>query len=525
MHTKSLSEDRASRSLCDRLAHEKGIHGKNSPKSLDPVHRDAELSSVTAAILPRRGAVAELAHPEKMAGPELGNTKRPGDKMRSRSERTNVDKEDKEAPEAGASLLRSIGVFSEVGRLRKVFVHTPGPEVERMTPETASELLFNEIIHYSHVKRSHGELKAILGQVAEVMEVVDFLEDILGNDEVKVSLLQQLLRVGKCEELLPELLRLGRSELAEVLVTGLTLKRDTLTRYLSTGHFSLVPLPNMYFMRDSSMVIGNRNIASAMASPVRLSESIIMRALFQYHPRLVGKGLLLDGLAHRGDPEFTIEGGDVLVYSEDVLLIGLSERTTTKAVDALIDRLVQTRREDGRNETLTIFCVVLPRERSTIHLDMIFTFVSTLQAVIYAPYVNGRKRSRVVRIQVDADGGRKFKDVDDILVGLKGVGIRIDPIVCGGDNPLHQQREQWNSGANLFALAPGQVICYEMHENTVKACQEAGFAVYSAEEAIARPALLQSSQPIVVTMEGSELARGGGGPRCMTCPVLRDPIS
>lgn len=417
-----------------------------------------------------------------------------------------------------------IGVFSEVGRLRKVFVHTPGPEVERMTPETASELLFNEIVHFSHVKRAHAELKGVLGLVAEVLEVVDCLADILDQDDVRVSLLQSLLKAGRCEDLLPELLRLGRRELAQALVSGLPLRRDTLSRYLSQGHFSLLPLPNMYFMRDSSIVVGNRNIASAMASSVRVAEAIIMRALYQFHPRLAGKGLLLDGLAHAGDPGFTIEGGDIIVLAEDVILIGVSERTTPKAVDALIDRLVQVRREDGRQSPLTMFCVVLPQERSTIHLDMIFTMASAEQAVVHAPYVLGRKRSRVVKIRIEPDGSRRFRDVDELVSGLRSIGIRIDPIVCGGDDPLHQQREQWNSGANIFAFAPGQVICYDMHEHTVDACAQAGFTVVAARDVISNPALLQKHSSLVVTVDGSELARGGGGPRCMTCPVLREPV-
>lgn len=417
-----------------------------------------------------------------------------------------------------------IGVFSEVGRLRKVFVHTPGPEVERMTPETASELLFNEIVHYSHVRRAHAELKGVLSLVAEVLEVVDCLADILDQDDVRVSLLRSVLQAARSEELLPELLRLGRRELAQVLISGLPLRRDTLTRYLSQGHYSLIPLPNMYFMRDSSIVVGHRNIASAMASPVRVAEAIIMRALYQFHPRLAGKGLLLDGLRQAADPSFTIEGGDVIVLSEDVILIGVSERTTSLAVDALIERLVQVRREDGRQSPLTLFCVVLPQERSTIHLDMIFTMASPDQAVVHAPYVIGRKRTRVVKVRIEHDGSRRYRDVDDLLSGLRSVGFRIDPIVCGGDDPLHQLREQWNSGANLFAFAPGQVICYDMHEHTVDACSRAGFSIASARDVMADPSLLVKHPSLVVTVDGSELARGGGGPRCMTCPVLREPL-
>jgi arginine deiminase len=425
---------------------------------------------------------------------------------------------------AAEGISNDIGVFSEVGRLRKVLVHTPGAEVERMSPETASELLFNEIIHYAHVKRSHGELKAILSQVCDVVEVKDFVEEILQFDEVKLSLLKDVLALGRCEDLMAEVLRFDPGELAKVLVTGLPLKRNTLERYLSSGHFSLLPLPNMYFMRDSSMVVGLRNIVATMASPVRAAESVIMKALFQHHPRLSGKGILLDGRAHATSPDFRIEGGDVLVYSEDILLVGVSERTSAQAVDALIDRLIQTRRQDGIKREFSVFTVVLPEERSTIHLDMIFTLVDRNAAVVYEPYVMGRRRSRTVQVDVSATGAKSFKEAEHLLAGLKRKGIEIEPIVCGGGDLLHQQREQWNSGANLFAFAPGQVICYEMHEHTVRACEDAGFRIFSARDVIEDGELLRTDERLVVTMDGSELARGGGGPRCMTCPVLRDPV-
>lgn len=462
-------------------------------------------------------------HPAHQSGPaRTSAADRAAPSMgREQSSQSGASKrEETQAP----SSFSDIGVFSEVGRLRKVLVHTPGAEVERMSPETASELLFNEIIHYAHVKRSHGELKAILNQVSDVVEVVDYIEDILQVDEVKLALLKDLLTLGRCEDLMAEVLRFEPSELAQVLVTGLPLKRNTLERYLSTGHFSLLPLPNMYFMRDSSMVVGLRNIVSTMASPVRSAESVIMKALYQHHPRLSGKGILLDGLAHTGSPEFRIEGGDVLVYSEDILLVGVSERTSSRAVDALIDRLIQTRRQDGVKRDFSVFCVVLPQERSTIHLDMIFTLVDRSAAVVYEPYVMGRRRARTVQIDVSASGVKSFKEAEHLLGGLRRKGIEVEPIICGGADLLQQQREQWNSGANLFAFAPGQVICYEMHEHTVRACESAGFKIFSARDVIEDGDLLKTEQRLVVTMDGSELARGGGGPRCMTCPVLRDPV-
>lgn len=417
-----------------------------------------------------------------------------------------------------------IGVTSEIGRLRKVFVHTPGPEVERMTPKTASELLYNDIIHYRRVREAHGQLKGVLSLVSEVLEVRDCLADVLEMPQAKDELLSRIIHAQNCQHLFNDLLNTPSAELAELLVSGLPLKRDTLDAYLSSRSFSLVPLPNMYFMRDSSMVIGPRLVTGGMASSVRDTESLIMRTIYEYHPSLRGRGILLDACMSDDRSKVTIEGGDVLVLSEDVLLIGISERTTPAAIDRLIDSYYNARIEDGISRPFDIFCVVLPRERSTIHLDMIFTLVNTEQAVVSAPHILGRERARIIRIKVREEGKKRFTDVDDLLLGLRSLGIRIEPIMCGGDDPLHQQREQWNSGANMFSFAPGKVLSYDMHEHTVRACEEAGFRVETALNVMKNPQFLDSQKPLVVTLDGTELARGGGGPRCMTCPVKRDPV-
>ncbi|APJ05061.1 hypothetical protein AXG55_03215 [Silvanigrella aquatica] len=416
-----------------------------------------------------------------------------------------------------------IGVHSEIGKLRKVFLHSPGHEVELMTPRNASELLYNDIIYFKNIVAGHSQLKSVLSLVSTVLEVSDCLEDVLENEEARNKLLDKILEFQGCPELKSELFALPASELTRALVTGVPLKRNTLESLLSPKTYSIVPLPNMYFMRDTSMVVGNRVIASRMASSVRFAESLIMRTIYEYHPELKGYGLLLDASKEIKDPHFTIEGGDILVINEDLLLVGISERTTPKALDTLVDALLKARNEEKKTEPFNVLCVILPRERSTIHLDMIFTVANKEQAVVYSPYVLGRERARVVRIRVKPDGDKKFKEVEDLILGLRSVGVRMDPIPCGGDDPLHQQREQWNSGANLFSFAPGKVISY-IHEHTLRACESAGFKIMSAKDAVKHPTLLQSNYPLIVTVEGSELSRGGGGPRCMTCPVLRDPV-
>lgn len=416
-----------------------------------------------------------------------------------------------------------IGIHSEIGQLRKVLLHSPGREVELMTPKNASELLYNDIIYYKNIVAGHAQLKSVLSLVSNVLEVSECLEEVLENIHAKNFLLDQILQYQGCPELKEDLFSLSSNELTNILLTGIPLKRNSLESWLSTKTYSLVPLPNMYFMRDTSMVVGNRVISSKMASPVRFTESLIIRTLYDYHPELRGYGLLLDASHEIHDPKFSIEGGDIIVMNKDLLLVGISERTTPKAIDTLVNSLIQTRAEADISEPFNILCVILPRERSTIHLDMIFTVANIEQAVVYSPYVLGRERARVVRIRVKPDGDKKFKEVEDLILGLRSVGVRMDPIPCGGDDPLHQQREQWNSGANLFSFAPGKVISY-IHEHTLKACESAGFKIVSAKDVINHPTLLKNNSPLIVTVEGSELSRGGGGPRCMTCPVLRDLI-
>ncbi len=423
-----------------------------------------------------------------------------------------------------------IEIQSEIGKLQKVFLHTPGPEVELMTPHNAPELLYNDIIYYKNIVAEHSQLKAVLSLVSEVLEVTQCLEEVLEIPQARTELLKEILSFQNCKDLMSDFLEIPNTELAQILITGFPLKRDSLQSWLCTKTFALDPLPNMYFMRDTSMVIGKRVVCSSMASPVRFTEALIMKTLYDYHPKLRGHGLLLETFPKNTQPEFTIEGGDVLVINENLFLIGISERTTAQAVDAFIDACIEARQEEENKEIFNVLCVILPPGRSTIHLDMIFTVINKEQAVVYAPYILGRQKARVIKICVrpkehssQSKSDKKFNEVEDLILGLRSVGVRMDPILCGGDHFLHQQREQWSSAANFFSFAPGKAISY-LHEQTLRACESAGFKIFSAQNVIKHPTLIQNNSPLIVTVEGSELSRGGGGPRCMTCPVLRNPV-
>jgi len=417
-----------------------------------------------------------------------------------------------------------INVSSEIGKLKKVFLHSPGKEVELITPENAAEFLYNDIIDYNRIVKSHLQFKSILELTCQVLEASSCLTDILDIKKAREDLLNQILAHQNALFLKDDLMCMPAKDLSDALITGVPLKKRSLEAWISKKAFSLLPQPNMYFMRDTSVVLGTRVVSSKMASPVRFSESAIMRSIYEYHPRLDGYGFLLDAFKNQNDPHFTLEGGDILIASKNLLLVGLSERTTARAVDALIEAMVASRQKDGIDEPFWVLCVLLPSERSTIHLDMIFTFIHHEQAVIYEPYILGSQKAPVVAIEVSKDGEKKFRNEDNLLTALKHVGMNIDPIFCGGSTPSHQKREQENSGSNFFAFAPGKAISYDC-EHTLRACESAGYKIFLAQDVLKQPDLLKTESPVIVAIDGTELSRGGGGPRCMTCPVLREQLS
>lgn len=415
-----------------------------------------------------------------------------------------------------------IGVYSEVSRLKKVLVHTPGPETEQVTPRTAHELLFNDIIHVQDMRQEHAQLTQVLKLVCEVYDIRDCLTQVLDIDEARQNLLKEITLFQRCPEIYDELIEMPSRALAKVLIEGHPLRRETFSAVLSKRNFSIVPLPNMYFMRDSSFVVGPFVVTPKMATAVRHAEASILKTVYKYHPQLHSEEEIIDFEDHASVQEVHIEGGDVLVYNKDCLLVGISPRTSASALDCLVDKIVRARRVRGDDSVFDVIGVLLPDERSTIHLDMIFTFASHNHAVIYAPYVLGREKCRVIQIRIKPNGGRAVREHDDVLSALNSLGKEIEPILCGGTNPLYQQREQWGSGTNVFAFGPGQILSYDMHEQTLKGFEKAGFKILHTRDVIKNPDLLKTDEHLVVALEGNELARGGGGPRCMTCPVLRE---
>ena len=414
--------------------------------------------------------------------------------------------------------MAGLNVTSEIGKLKRVLIHSPGPEVEAMTPKEAEADLYNDIIPLSAMRTEFDVLKSFLSKVSEVYELKDTLAQSLTDAGNRFEFLDGLAQLCPVRGRMEELMAMSPAELARVVIEGLPALPGSLPGVLSPRSFSLRPLPNSYFMRDSAAVFRDWAISSATAYDVRLIESIVTRFLFRRHPEFHANGLLIDGPRERSR-FITIEGGDVVVLSPSVLAVGVSERTTPDSVERLAANAASAFGED-----MVVFAVVLPRERACIHLDMVFTVLDVDAALVYAPLVTGRNRARVVRIDAGADGRLRFGEEEGLIQGLWGAGFDLEPLSCGGVDPLYQEREQWWSGANSFSFAPGKTIMYSCNAKSLDVLSDSGFAIRDAKDFISGGEKVENFDRLAVRFDGIELARGGGGARCMTMPVEREDM-
>jgi arginine deiminase len=419
----------------------------------------------------------------------------------------------------------TLRVNSEIGRLRRVLVHRPGPEIDSMVPEMMNELLFDDILFGEEAQAEHDTFRLVLERAGvEVLEAEDLLADVLEGDALRVDTIARLAhRYGLRRSAVRRLEDCSPARLATAMIAGLRSLDEAEER--QRRFFAMRPVPNYFFQRDPQFVVGNRAIIASMATEAREREPMLARLIFQYHPELAGGAPpdLLERPAFGGpdhDPEAmlpTVEGGDVLVANDQVVLVGLSERTNRRGIEELAEKL-----QGGHSPFRYLVVIELPSQRSFMHLDTVLTFIDRGTCLAHLPVTEpGRAQSAHASV-VDLDAEHlAFRLCDSVAQALAEVGIDAEMVPCGGEDRIDQEREQWTDGANAFAVEPGVILLYQRNRRTAEELARRGWRVLTEQEVLDGAPVMGRGRT-AVTFLGNELSRARGGPRCMTMPLERE---
>jgi arginine deiminase len=397
-------------------------------------------------------------------------------------------------------------VDSEVGRLRAVLLHRPGVELKRLTPRNNDQLLFDAIPWVDRAQEEHDAFAQTLrDHGVEVLYLADLLKVALEAQDAR----QRTIAAGLDDARLGQTLRavvagyladLHPADLADVLIGGLAQRelktgRGLTYRLMDEHEFVVDPLPNLLFTRDSAVWVGDRVAVTSMSMPARRRETTLTDAIYTHHPRFAGTGTLY---APGGE---WLEGGDVLLLGPGVVAVGTGQRTTPAGVEVLARHVFETR------VAHTVLVVPIAQERATMHLDTVCTMVDVDAVVMYPPVADTLTAFPVT--PADPDG-----DLDELVVGgaqpflaaaARAMGIDQLRVIDTGLDPVTAEREQWDDGNNTLCVAPRLAVAYERNVETNSRLEEAGIEV--------------------LRIAGSELGSGRGGPRCMSCPIQRDPLA
>ena len=404
-----------------------------------------------------------------------------------------------------------ISVKSEIMPLKRVLLHRPGNELLNLTPDSLNRLLFEDIPYLKGAREEHDELARILNMNGvEVLYLEDLMTEILNNNfELRDKFVRQFvyeagIKTQKYKDIVIKFL-LGFTDNRELVLKTMegininelyTMERDMehslVDLVTEESKFLAEPMPNLVYMRDLASIICNGVSLNRMHSDVRSRESIYIEYIFNYHPDYKEMVKYYDryGLYH-------IEGGDILVLNEHVLVIGVSQRTSPEAIEKLASNMFK----DKDCSIDTILSFVIPDSRACMHLDTVFTQVDYDKFVYYPGIMNTLS---VFEIKEDVLEGIKVKEINNDLEHIleKYLDRDITLIPCGGGDKIIAEREQWNDGVNMLCVSPGIVVAYDRNNITNAVLRRYGIKV--------------------IEIHSSELSRGRGGPRCMSMPLIRE---
>lgn len=417
-----------------------------------------------------------------------------------------------------------LNVTSEIGRLKKVLIHLPGHEIDVMIPSMMEELLFDDILYGQLAREEHRRFQQLIYFIAdEVIDLQHLLVETLADEDVRRFVADDFSSRLKLKKPFREMLRsLDAQHLAETMVAGLP-SDDGRT-------FDVPPVPNLFFMRDPQIVLGDGIVVSSMATHARSRESLLSHYVFRHHRSFRRRDLFWMDFYEEPWPKTkagvrkrpTIEGGDVLVPRRDMLLVGVTERTNRAGVEHLAASL-----QASKAGVRTIFVVEIPRRRSYMHLDTVFTIINHDECLVFPPVMlpGSRESAKVYRLDL-TKRELVYREEKSLLAALAKKGMDLEPIFCGGSRAIDQQREQWTDGANAFALSPGVIVLYERNVRTADELSRRGYhVVYEDDLLLGRVELERwNERKYAIQIQGHELSRARGGPRCMTMPLEREDL-
>ncbi|MED3199422.1 arginine deiminase [Bacillus toyonensis] len=406
-----------------------------------------------------------------------------------------------------------IHVTSEIGELQTVLLKRPGKEVENLTPDYLQQLLFDDIPYLPIIQKEHDYFAQTLrNRGVEVLYLEKLAAEALVDKKLREEFVDRILEEGQADvnvahQTLKEyLLSFSNEELIQKIMGGVrkneieTSKKTHLYELMEDHYpFYLDPMPNLYFTRDPAASVGDGLTINKMREPARRRESLFMEYIIKYHPRFVNHNvpIWLDR-----DYKFPIEGGDELILNEETIAIGVSARTSAKAIERLAKNLFSR-----QNKIKKVLAIEIPKCRAFMHLDTVFTMVDYDKFTIH-PAIQGPKGNMNIYILEKGPDVETLKITHrtSLMEALKEV-LSLSELVlipCGGGDAIASAREQWNDGSNTLAIAPGVVVTYDRNYVSNTLLREHGIEV--------------------IEVLSSELSRGRGGPRCMSMPIVRKDI-